>query len=45
MEIQILSTMYSGVKLKQNYSGTGYNEDVRLLKDFGSSMFFMIKEE
>ncbi|MDO4189008.1 MAG: alpha-galactosidase [Lachnospiraceae bacterium] len=37
--------MYAGVKLKQSFSGTGYNENVRVLKDFGSDMFFMVKED
>lgn len=33
--------MYAGVKLKQTFSGTGYNENVKLLPDFGSSMFLI----
>lgn len=38
------SMMYAGVKLKQVYSGTGSNEDVRLVPDFGSNMFLISKE-
>lgn len=36
--------MYAGVNLKQSFSGTGYNEDTRMLKDFGSIMFFMVQK-
>ena len=36
--------MYAGVRLKQPFSGTGYNEDIYMLRDFGSNMYFMIKE-
>ncbi|MCQ2081729.1 MAG: alpha-galactosidase [Lachnospiraceae bacterium] len=31
--------MYSGLKLKQSYSGTGYNEEVRYYQDFSSELF------
>lgn len=37
--------MYSGVKLKQAFGGTGYNGEVRFFPDFGSRMYFMEKEE
>lgn len=33
--------MYGGVHLKQSFSGTGYNEDVRYYQDFGSRVYFM----
>ena len=33
--------MYGGVNLKQSFSGTGYNEDVRYYQDFGSRVYFM----
>lgn len=33
--------MYAGVKLKQGFSGTGYNENVRYFQDFSSQMYFM----
>lgn len=33
--------MYSGVKLKQSFAGTGYNDQVRYFQDFGSRMYFM----
>lgn len=33
--------MYGGVLLKQGFSGTGYNEEVRHFPDFGSRMYFM----
>lgn len=33
--------MYSGVKLKQGFSGTGYNENVRYFQDFSSELLFM----
>jgi len=34
--------MYSGVKMAQSYSGTGFNDEVRIFQDFGSELF-MIK--
>ena len=36
--------MYSGVKLKQAFGGTGYNDEVRYYQDFGSRMYFMEEE-
>ena len=33
--------MYSGVKLKQGYAGTGYSDQVRFYQDFGSRIYFM----
>ena len=33
--------MYHGVKLKQAFSGTGYNGEVRFFQDFSSRMYFM----
>ena len=33
--------MYSGVKLKQAFAGTGYNEEVRYFQDFASRIYFM----
>lgn len=33
--------MYAGVKLKQGFSGTGYNEEVRHFQDFTSELYFM----
>lgn len=33
--------MYSGVNLKQGFSGTGYNEEVRYFQDFCSQLYFM----
>lgn len=33
--------MYSGVKLKQAFAATGYNNEVRFFQDFGSRMYFM----
>lgn len=33
--------MYGGVKLKQAFSGNGYNENVRYFQDFGARMYFM----
>ena len=33
--------MYGGVLLKQGFSGTGYNEEVRHFPDFGSRIYFM----
>lgn len=35
--------MYHGVKLKQAFAATGYNEEVRYFPDFGSRMYFMEK--
>ena len=36
--------MYSGVKLKQTFSGTGYNNEVRYFPDFASRLYFMEAE-
>ncbi|MBQ8724680.1 MAG: alpha-galactosidase, partial [Oscillospiraceae bacterium] len=36
--------MHSGVKLKQAFSGTGYNENVRYFQDFCSRIYFMEAE-
>ena len=33
--------MHCGVKLKQAFSGTGYNEQVRFFPDFSARMYFM----
>ncbi len=33
--------MYSGVKLKQAFGGTGYSDEVRYYQDFGSRLYFM----
>lgn len=33
--------MYSGVKLKQAFGGTGYNQEVRYFPDFASRIYFM----
>ncbi|NLZ80862.1 MAG: alpha-galactosidase [Clostridiales bacterium] len=33
--------MYNGVKLKQSFGGTGYNDEVRYFQDFGSRVYFM----
>lgn len=37
--------MYSGVKLKQGFSGTGYNDEVRYFQDFCSGLYFMEASE
>lgn len=37
--------MYNGVKLKQAFASTGYNEEVRHFQDFGSRLYFMEAEE
>lgn len=36
--------MYSGVKLKQSFGSTGYNDEVRYFQDFGSRIYFMETE-
>lgn len=36
--------MYAGVKLKPSFSGTGFNENVRVFPDFSSRMYFMMSE-
>lgn len=36
--------MNAGVALSQPFSGTGYNEKVRMFPDFASRMYFMIAE-
>ena len=33
--------MYGGVRLKQAFAGTGYNDQVRFYPDFGSRIYFM----
>lgn len=33
--------MYGGVRLKQAFAGTGYNDEVRFYQDFGSRIYFM----
>ncbi len=33
--------MYSGVKLKQGFGATGYNEQIRYFQDFSARMYFM----
>ena len=37
--------MYGGVRLKQAFGGTGYNDQVRYYQDFGSRLYFMESEE
>ena len=37
--------MYSGVRLKQGFAGTGYNSEVRYFQDFGSRMYMIEKAE
>lgn len=37
--------MHNGVRLKQSYSGTGFNEQVRLFPDFASRMYFIIQTD
>ena len=36
--------MSGGVKLKQAFSGTGYNEETRFFQDFSSRLYFMEAE-
>jgi alpha-galactosidase len=36
--------MYAGVKLKQAFGGTGYNNEVRYFQDFASRVYFMEAE-
>lgn len=36
--------MYGGIRLKQAFAGTGYNEEVRYYQDFGSRIYFMEAE-
>lgn len=31
---------YAGIKIKQQFSGIGYNQDVRLMGDFGSRLYY-----
>ena len=31
----------AGIKLKQAFTGTGYNDETRLFKDFASRMYFI----
>ena len=37
--------MNAGVALKQNFSGTGYNENVRYDQDFSGKLFFMEEDD
>jgi alpha-galactosidase len=32
---------YAGIRLKQQFGGTGYNDDIRVLGDFGSVMYYI----
>lgn len=36
--------MKAGLKLKQAFTGTGYNENVRLLPDFSARIYYLSKE-
>ncbi|MBQ8591820.1 MAG: alpha-galactosidase [Lachnospiraceae bacterium] len=36
--------MYNGVRLKQAFAGTGYDDQVRYFQDFGSRIYFMEAE-
>lgn len=36
--------MHAGVRLRQSYGGTGYNDEVRYFQDFGSRLYFMEAE-
>ena len=36
--------MHGGVRLKQAFAGTGYNDQVRFYPDFGSRIYFMEAE-
>ncbi|MCM1496598.1 MAG: alpha-galactosidase [Bacteroides sp.] len=36
--------MYGGVKLKQAFGATGYNDEIRYFPDFGSRIYFMEAE-
>lgn len=36
--------MYAGVRLRQSYGGTGFNDEVRYFQDFGSRLYFMEAE-
>ena len=37
--------MYGGVRLKQAFAGTGYNDEVGYFQDFGSRIYFMEEVE
>ena len=37
--------MYAGVKQKQAFTGTGYNENVRLMPDFSSRVYYLRRVE
>ena len=37
--------MYAGVKQKQAFTGTGYNENVRLMPDFSSRIYYLKRIE
>jgi alpha-galactosidase len=36
-------TLLSGLKLKQQFSGTYYNQETRILGDFGSQLYVVKK--
>ena len=36
--------MYSGIRLKQAFAGTGYNDQTRYFQDFDSRIYYMEKE-
>jgi len=39
------SVLMAGVKLSQGFSGTGFNENVRLFPDFASRMYFIVADD
>lgn len=39
------SMMYGGIRLKQSFVGTGYNDEVRYFPDYGSRLYFMEEVE
>ena len=39
------SVLKAGVKLKQGFGATGYNDEVRFFQDFASRLYFMKKHE
>lgn len=39
------SVLMRGVSLRQGFSGTGFNDKVRLFPDFASRMYFMVAED
>ncbi len=39
------AALMSGIRLENRYAGTGYNENIRMLRDFGSRVYIVQKQK